>query len=138
MLLCDLFLTPRTDIVGILPLQADLQFGILVHNVKEPSQKLSALLLGDTIDMLDMGADWENTLPPGDGVRAHNGMNGLELGADIGSIAARLVVELEPTPGRSLSEAGLLKSDTQALEELLIRLADLVIDFIPGCKKGIY
>lgn len=99
---------------------------------------MGALLLRDAVDVLDVAADGEDALPARHGVGAHDGVDGLELGADVGRVAARLVPELEAVLGRRLAETGLLKGHAEALEELLVRPAELVVDFVSRRKQRVY
>jgi hypothetical protein len=121
---------PDGNIVGILPLQPDLQIMVLVHQLQEPVQQLLALLLRHAVDVLHMPAHGEDALPPGHGVCAHDGVDGLELGADVFDGAARLVIELEAGFLGDALEAGLVEGDGEGLEELLVGLADAVVELV--------
>lgn len=54
----------HTDVILVLPLEADLQIMILVDQVKEPLQEMITLLLSDTVDMTHVTSDGEDALPP--------------------------------------------------------------------------
>lgn len=82
----------RTDIIRVLPLESNLQIVVVVHQIQEPLQQVLALFLGHAINVRHVSADGENALPPGHRVGSHNGVNGLELAADVFRSAARLVV----------------------------------------------
>jgi hypothetical protein len=110
----------------------------LVDNVEEPVEQLARLLGRDAVDVLDVAADGEDGLPPCDGVGADDGMDGLELGADVLGGAAGLVVEGEAGLFGDLVEGGLLEGDGEGLEELLVRLADAVVDLIARCPEGVW
>lgn len=56
-------------------------------------QDVVALVRVDFIDVLGKGADGEDTLPPGDGVGAYDGMDGRERPADVLWRAARFDVD---------------------------------------------
>jgi hypothetical protein len=84
-----------TNIIRVLPLEADLQVMIFVHQVQEPVQQVPRLDFGHTIDVADVPADGEDTLPSGHWVRAHHRVHGPELAADVLRRAALLVVDLE-------------------------------------------
>lgn len=103
---------------------------VAVDKVQEPLKQLGALLLGQAIDVLDVSANGEDALPPGDGVRSDDWVDGLELGADVLGCAARLVIELEAGSLCNLAETGLLEGCGQGLEELLVRRADSVVDLV--------
>ena len=64
------------------------------------------------------------------GVRANNWVDCLEVGSDIFGRTTGLVVELEPTLLGDLLEERLGEGPGQALEKLLVRLADAIVDFI--------
>jgi hypothetical protein len=70
---------PRTNVIRVLPLQPNLQVMVLVHQVEEPRQQLLAFLACQAVDVLDVPAHGEDALPPGDWVRAYNGMDGFQL-----------------------------------------------------------
>jgi hypothetical protein len=111
---------------------------VLVNEIQEPGKELGALFLRQAVDVLDVSADREDALPAGDRVGANDGMDSLELGADVLCCAARLVVQLEPSCLGHFLETWLLKRGRQGLEELLIGLADAVVDFVAGGPKGVY
>ena len=126
----------HTNVARVLPLEADLKVVVPVDKVKEPSKQLGTLLVSDTIDMLDMAADRENALPPGDRISTHNGMHCLELGPHVFRCTARFVVEGEARLLGNLLETRLLECHGETLEEFLVRFADTVIELItrgPEC-----
>lgn len=90
-----------------------------------------ALRLRHAVDVLDVAADGKDALPAGDGVRPHDGVDGLELRSDVLWVAAGLIIELEAVFSSRLPEARLLKGDAEALEELLVGAAQLVVYFVP-------
>jgi hypothetical protein len=85
-----------------------------------------------------MAADREDTLPSSNRIGTDNGMNRFELAANILWGATGLVVELESCLVRHLLKEGLLKGHRKPFEELLVRLADAVVDLIPRCPQGVY
>lgn len=110
---------------------------VLLQQVKEPVQKVLALLGRDAVDVLNVPTNGEDALPAGDGVRPDDGVDGLEDAADVARVAARLVVQLEAVARGGLAEAGLLERDAEALEELLVRGAEAVVDLVAGRPEGI-
>jgi len=120
-----------------LPLEPDLEVVVLVKKVKEPVEKLLALLLSDAVDVADVTSNGENTLPPSHWVGPHNGMDGLEDGADVLGGTTRLVIELEAVTLSGRCEAGLLERHVKGLDELLERLAEDVIKVVPASPKGV-
>lgn len=110
---------------------------ILVDEVEEPVEEMLALILGHTVDVLDMATNREDALPTGDRVGADNGVDSLELAADVFGGTAGLIVQLEARRLGNFLEVRLLKGDRQALEELLIRLANTVVDLVAGGPEGI-
>lgn len=126
----------RTDIIGVLPPEADLQVMSIVDKIQEPLKQLLALFVSKAVDVLNVATDREDALPSSDGVGSNNGVNGLELSAYVLRCTTRLVIQLEAGSLSNLTESRLLKSSSQRLEEFLVRLADAVIDFItrgPEC-----
>ena len=126
----------RTDVVRRLPLQPNLKIVIPIDEIEEPGEKLLALLVRQTIDVLDVPADGEDALPSGDRVGADDRVDRFQLGSYVLGSTARLVVELEPGSLGDLGESRLLERSGQALQELLVRLADAIVDFVsrgPEC-----
>lgn len=100
----------------------NLQIMILHNELHEPIQRMLALSLTQALDALHMVSDREDRLPPGDWVRADDGVLGDQLGADVLGRAARLAVELEAVALRGFGEAGLCVDGSEALEEFLVWL----------------
>lgn len=126
----------RTDVILVLPLQADLQVVILVDQVKEPLQEVVALLLCHAIDISHMASNREDTLPPSDRVGAHDGVDCLELKSDVLRGATGLVVELEPAFLSDFLEVRLGEGPSQPLQEILVWFANAIVDLIargPEC-----
>lgn len=120
-----------TNIILILPLQPNSEIVVPIDQVQEPLQQLGALLVGDPVNVLDVPANRVHALPPGDWVGAHNWINGLELGADVLRGLTGLVIELEPSLLGDFAELWLFESCREGFKELLVRLADLVVEFVP-------
>jgi hypothetical protein len=110
---------------------------VFIHQLQEPAQQLLALLIRHPVDVLHVPADGEDALPPGHGVCAHDGVNGFELRADVFDGASRLVVELEAGLFGDALEAGLLEGDGEGLEELLIGLAEAVVELVARGPEGV-
>lgn len=119
-----------TNIILVLPLQSDRQIVVLVNKVQEPLQEVVALCLCHSVDMLNMVADRVNTLPPGNWVCSNDRMDCPQFRADVFWRTTWLVVQLEPSLLGQQAKEILLIGNGQALEELLVGLADTVIDFI--------
>ena len=86
--------------------------------------------------MLDVPADGEDALPPSDRVGADNRVDRFQLGSYVLGSTARLIVELESGSLGDLGKSRLLERSGQALQELLVRLADTIVDFVsrgPEC-----
>lgn len=127
----------RTNVVGALPLQPNLEVVVLIQQAKEPVEELPALLLGHLVNVAHVDPDGEDALPPRHRVRPDDGVLGAEDRAHVLGGAPRLVVELEAVALRGGAEAGLLKGGCQALEELLVGLADEIVDLVTRGPEGI-
>lgn len=127
-----------TNIVGGLPLESNLQIMVVIDKIQEPLQQMLALFVGHAIDVRDVSAHREDALPPSDGVRSDNGVDGLELTANILRSTARLFVELETLAFGNGAKVRLLKGCGESLEELLVRLADSIVDFVSRCPESIF
>lgn len=109
---------------------------VLVNQVKEPLQKMVALFLRHTIDVPHMAPYGEDTLPPSHRIGADDWVDRLEIESDVLRRATGLTVELKPTFLSDLLEVWLGKRPGQSLQELLVRLADAVVDLVargPEC-----
>lgn len=84
-----------TNIVGVLPLQPNLKRVVLSNGIIEPLEQVLALFLSDSVDVANMGADREDALPASDRVGADDGVDGLQLTADILGRTTGLLIELE-------------------------------------------
>lgn len=136
-ILCNCKWKRRTNIIRVLPSEADLQVMSVVNEIQEPLQQLLALFISETVDVLNVATDREDALPSSHGVCSHNGVNCLELSAHVLRGSTRLVIQLETGSLSNVTEAGLLKGSSQRLEEFLVGLADAVIDFIAGGPEGV-
>lgn len=111
---------------------------VLVDQVQKPLEEFCALLLGQTVNVPDMAAHGEDALPPCNRVGTHNGMDRFELAADVLRSAAGLIVELEASRFSHLLKTGLLKGGRKTLEELLVRLADAVVNLVSRSPKRVW
>jgi hypothetical protein len=66
----------RTEIVGILPAVAHLKVVIFDNETDKPLKKMATFLFSDTVDLLNVCADGEDTLPAGNRVGADDGVLG--------------------------------------------------------------
>lgn len=73
--------SPRvlTDVVLALPFEADLKIVVLVDQVLEPLEKMSALLACQPVDILGESTEGEDALPASDWVRANHRVHGLQV-----------------------------------------------------------
>lgn len=110
----------------------------IVDKIQEPLQQLLALFISQAVDVPNVATDGEDALPSSDGVGSNNGVDSLELSADVFRSTTRLVVQLEACSLSDVTEAGLLKGSSQGLEEFLVRLANAVVDFIARGPESIY
>lgn len=85
-----------------------------------------------------MPTDGEDALPAGDGIRPDDRVDRPQDFPNVLRGATRLVVELEAVALRRGGETGLVEGDGQGLEELLVGLAEEVVDLISGRPKSIY
>jgi hypothetical protein len=72
-----------------------LQIMVINNKSQEPVQYSFTLSLSQSIDFLHVVAESKNALPTGDGVGAHDGMDGFEDFANVFGGAAGLGVDLE-------------------------------------------
>lgn len=103
---------------------------VLIHQVDEPVEQCLALFFCHTIDVLDMSAYWKDTLPTRDGIRSDNWMNSLELASNVLWRATSLVIKFKISSFRRIDKSWLSKGCRQCLQELLIWLADAIVDFV--------
>lgn len=69
----------------------------IMDKVQEPLSQSVALIFSHTVDVLDMAANGEDALPSSDGIGSHNGVNSLELRANVFGGTTRLGVQLKAT-----------------------------------------
>jgi hypothetical protein len=72
-----------TKIIRVPPLEPNLQVVILVHQLQEPLKDRFALQFGQPIDVLNVAADREDTLPPSNRICADDWVDGFELASYI-------------------------------------------------------
>jgi hypothetical protein len=126
-----------TEIVLVLPAETDLQVVVVDNQADKPLFQVVTLFLRQPINLADVVADGEDTLPAGHGVRANDRVDGRQLVADILGAAPRLGVKLKLVFLGALVEDGLRICCVEGLKELLIWLGDTVIDFIAGGPEGV-
>lgn len=97
-----------------------------------------ALLLRHAVNVPHMAPNWEDTLPPSHWISADDRVDCLELESDILRRATGLVVELEPALLGDLLEVRLGKGPRQPLKELLVWLADAVVDLIARSPERVW
>lgn len=95
---------------------------VLNDKIHEPVEKMTALLLRDTVDLLNVRADSKDTLPAGDRVGTDDRVLSDKLFSDVLRRATRAKVDGEIVAFGNFVEAGLRIGCGQALQELLIRL----------------
>lgn len=110
---------------------------VLIDQIKEPRKQLGALFAREAVDVLDMTTDGEDALPACNWVCADHRVNCLELGTHVFGSTSLFVVELEPCALSHLAEARLLECGSQALEKLLIGLADTVVNLIARSPESV-
>lgn len=76
----------------------------IMDKVQEPLSQSVALIFGHSVDVLDVTANREDTLPASDGVGSHNGVNSLEFSANVFGGATRLAVKLKATTSSDFVE----------------------------------
>jgi hypothetical protein len=86
---------PNREIIRILPPVSYLQIMIIHHKSQEPVQYAFTLSFSQSINFLHVVAECENALPAGDGVGAHDRVDGFEDFADVFGGAAGLGIDLE-------------------------------------------
>jgi hypothetical protein len=127
----------RTNVVGVLPLEPHLQVVVLVHELQEPVEQVLGLEVGDAVDVANVPANGEHALPPGHGVGANDRVHGLELATNVLGRATLLFVDAKAGVLGDLVEVRLREGRRQGLEELLERLADLVVDLVARGPEGV-
>lgn len=75
--------TGLTDIIGIVPTEADLEIVILDNQLGEPTLEPVALIGSQSIDLLYMQADGVDAFPTRDRIRTYDRMRRSEIGANI-------------------------------------------------------
>lgn len=107
------------------------------NQVIEPLEQIVALVLGHVVDVSDVGADGEDGLPACDGVGADDGVDRLQLGADVLGGAAGLFVEFEARAFGDLAKVDLGEGRGEGFEEFLVGWAEAVVDFVTGSPECI-
>jgi hypothetical protein len=73
----------HTQIILVVPLEANLQVMVLGDHTEELIKQVSALTISQTVDVLHVMADSEDGFPSSHGVSANNRMLGGELAANV-------------------------------------------------------
>lgn len=103
---------------------------VLNNKSHKPVKKMAALLLGDTVDLLYVRTDSEDTLPTGDRVSADDRVLSDKLFSNVLRRATRARVDVEIIAFGNFVEAGLRICCGQALQELLVRFGYTVVNLI--------
>jgi hypothetical protein len=127
-----------TNVVLVLPAESHLQVMVFHKQLQEPLEQFLAFSLGQAINMRDMLANWEDGLPPSDGVGANHRMSCLELFAYIFRGTTRLRVDLETSTLSSFVEERLCTGSSQGLEELLDGFGDSIVNVVTGGPEGVW
>lgn len=128
---------PDGEVVEVLPAVADLEVVVLDDEVDEPVEEVARLVVGEALDALDVVADGEDALPARHGVRADDGVVRLEGFPYVLGGPAHAGEDLEAVVRGRLVEDGLRAVRGQALEELLHRGREAVVDFVAGGPEGV-
>lgn len=75
------------------PLEPNLEVVVLGDVLEEVRERVVRLVLGELDDALREALVDEEALPARNGVRADDGVDGLELGTDVGGVAADAFTE---------------------------------------------
>jgi len=128
---------PNSKIVLTVPLESALQVMVLSDHTEELIEEMIGFTLGETIDMLYMMANSEDSLPSGNRVGADDWVLSGELLADVEWVATSLRVELESLVTSGLSEERLGVGGGKTIEELLVGRGETIVNFVAGCPKSI-
>ena len=107
------------------------QLGVVFLNdhLQEVIMQPPAFIGRDVVDALHVVPDAVETLPSGDGIGAHDRVDGRERIADVVGGPARLGVELETLLASGDWESGLREGGGEAFEEAAKGWGDFVVDF---------
>lgn len=111
---------------------------VLVDQVQEPLEQVVALRLRQPVDVAREAAHGEDALPAGHGVRPHDGVHGLQVGARVLGAPARGRVQGQAVPAGDVPEVVPLEGGREALEELLVGRRDAVVDFVAGGPQRVW
>jgi hypothetical protein len=128
---------PDSQVIHVLPAVPHLQVVVLDDKLHEPAQEVRRLLIAEAVDLLHVVADGEDGLPAGDGVRADDGVDGLEKLADVLGGAAFGRVDAEAVAVGGLVEAGLGVGGCEGVEEGSEGGRDAVVDLVAGSPEGV-
>lgn len=129
---------PDSEIIDIAPLVTNLEVMVLDNELHKPGQEMLGLLLREPIDLLDVRADGENTLPSGHRIGADDRMDRLEELADILGCSSFTAEELEAIAVCRFVETGLCVSSCQGVEEPSKGWRDAIIQLVTGRPQSVY
>lgn len=123
----------RTNVVLVVPLEANLQVVVLGDHLTESLEQVVGLLVSQLIDILGEGANGVDALPASDRIGAHNRMHGTELATDVSRMASGAFVHVVLVEEKAASDVG----GGQSLKELLVRFGELIVDVVATGPQGV-
>jgi hypothetical protein len=87
--------------------------------------------------MLNMTANWEDTLPSRYRVGSYNRVNSFQDASNILGSSPWFIIKLKTNPASNIIEPWLSKGCSESFKELLVGLANTIINFITRGPKGI-
>ena len=102
----------------------------LDNELREPVEKVVALIFGHLVDALSVVANSVHALPARDRVGPDDRMNSLEVCSDILRSAAFGAVQLEAVLFGAFVEYRLRVGGSQSVQELLVRRRQTVVDLV--------
>lgn len=127
------FESRRTNVVLVVPLEANLQVVVLGDHFTESLEQVIRLLIRQLIDVLGERANGVDALPASDGVGAHDGVHGTELATDVSGMASGAFVDVVLVEKKATSDIG----GGQSLEQLLVWLRELIVDVVATGPQGV-
>ncbi len=128
---------PDGEIIDVLPAVADLKVVVLDNELGEPVEEVLGFSLAEAVDLSNVVANSEDTLPAGDRVGADDGVDGLKELADVLGGTTLSTVNLKAVAVSSLVEAGLGICGGQGVKEALDGLGDAVVDLVARSPERI-
>ena len=133
----DAAVVPNSQVVDVLPSVADLQIVVFDDQLNKPVQEVLGLIICQAMDVLDVMADSKDALPTGNRVGTNNWVNGFKHIADVFGSSSRSGKERESIRIGGLFETRLCVVGSQAVQEVLQRLGDAIVELIPRCPQCI-